>query len=214
MRRSLLFMLVAVLALSVGFGGSAFADSDPGVTASAKKGKKGKKKNCKAAKKGKKGKKRSARNKKRSARNSALASARSKKGKKGKKGKRQKSRPCRGKGKKKGKGFANGTYEDPRSKVTVAIRNGGKRVQVKFPATGCAAAIPLTFDSGPTAAKVTGSVLSAMGKMSLFNGHGDLSWKITMTKARRYTLTVDSSHHFPEQQACTGPPDKIQGTLK
>lgn len=49
---------------------------------------------------------------------------------------------------------------------------------------------------------------------ALFGGHGAAKWSIEVTPQLKYKATLDSSHTFPEQDACNSTGVRFSGTLK
>jgi hypothetical protein len=209
LRRTLFVALLAILALAVGSAASAIAADGGQAQVSAKK--KGKKKG--KAKKKCKGK------------GKASVSAR-------KKGKAKKK--CKGKkGKGKGKGApkatpqpaapaptppaagdwppAVGTYEDTSKEIIMVVSAGGTQASVAL--QGNDTCIPVIFQTPPAAAVATDTSFVSGSTLSIFGGNGSLKWDLEVVRGLRYTLRVDSSHHFPEQDECNKPGVVINGAF-
>lgn len=202
MRRSILLALVAVLALAVGFSSLAVAGQD-GATTSAKKGnKKGKKKGkgCKSKGKGK-------------ARGKNKGRARASAGKKGKK----KGKGCKG-GAKAAPGWPlrGGEYEG-QDGIGLKVTSGGKMAALIYNSHEGTreTCIPLALMLPEEPATSTAKSFKAGGETTaLFGGHGAAKWSIEVTQQLKYKLTLDSSHAFPEQDACESRGVRFSGTLK
>lgn len=199
MRRSILLAVVAALALALGLNSVALAGQDGAAVSAKKANKKGKKKRgCKGKGKAKgknKGK--------------ARASARAKK--------KGKNRGCKGKGKGKGGSLLTpGTYEGEDG-IGLKVTAGGRMASLIYSPSGgrVQTCIPVALELPEEAATSTPTSFKAGGKPnSAYGGNGEITWTIEVTTGLRYSVRIDSSHAFPEQDPCNAPGAVFRGTLK
>lgn len=210
MERSILLVLIAMLALTIGLNGSASASGSADALAAAKKGKS---KSCK-----KKGK----------AKGKASAAASAKKKGKGK--------GCKKQGKAKGKEQpkatpnpggggetpatpgaswppADGTYTDAANGITLTLKSGATSAEQRF-SGGHGTCVLLLVTTNPAPTSVTASSLTTTGEASN-SGSINFFMKSTMvvTPGLGYEATIDSKLSGDAVTPCDKPGVVFKGTL-
>ncbi len=104
-----------------------------------------------------------------------------------------------------------GTYEDTSKGIVMVISAGGTQASVAL--QGNDTCIGALFQTPPAAATATDTSFVSGASISLFGGNGAMKWDLEVVRGPRYTLKVDSSHHFPEQEPCDKPGVVIQGAF-